>query len=212
MAMRHTAMKVECRTRPKDHLARVLLNSPRGDLSKYRAAKLVGGAYQWTHQLLGRLERLGLVEGTRVVDYPGMFGWWRRWRPPFKRRDYMVRSPLSLLAEARMDYAATTHLADSKIQEYLFVSRYEAYVREADVEKWHALIVRDGLVGGGNFRLRYGDDHALYGAFRAGGVTVASMPQVAADLHDAGGPCVDAARMMEERVREAARQGGPIRA
>ena len=198
------AMKTECRTRPKDRLARVLLNSPRGDLSRYRVAKTVGGAYQWTHELLRRLERQGLVEGTRVVDYDGMFEWWRRWRPPFERRTYMVKSPLSLLAEARMDYAATTYLADNKIQEYLFVSRYDMYVRVADAQKWHGLIVRDGLVGGGNFRLMYGDDHVLHGSFRAGGVTVASMPQVAADLYDAGGPCIDAARMMVERVRDAA--------
>lgn len=201
-------MKVECRTRPKDRLARVLLNSPRSGLTKYRAAKLVGGAYQWTHELLRRLEGLGLVEGTRVVDHRGMFEWWRRWRPPFKRRDYMVKSPLSLLAEARMDYAATTYLADNKIQDYLFVSRYDVYVRAADVQRWHGLVVRDGLVGGGNFRLLYGDDHAMYGSFRAGGVTVASMPQVAADLYDAGGPCTDAAEMLAERVRESLAERG----
>ena len=197
-------MKTECRTRPKDRLARVLLNSPRGDLSRYRVAKLVGGAYQWTHELLRRLEGLGLVEGTRVVDYQGMFEWWRRWRPPFERRAYMVKSPLSLLADGRMDYAATTYLADYKIQEYLFVSRYDVYVREGDVQRWHELIVRDGLVGGGNFALLYGDDHVLHGSFRAGGVTVASVPQVAADLYDAGGPCVEAAGMLVERVRDAA--------
>lgn len=197
-------MKTECRTRPKDRLARVLLNSPRGDLSRYRVAKLVGGAYQWTHELLRRLEAQGLVEGTRVVDYDGMFEWWRRWRPPFERRAYMVKSPLSLLADARMDYAATTYLADYKIQEYLFVSRYDVYVRREDAQRWHEMIVRDGLVGGGNLVLMYGDDHVLHGSFRAGGVTVASVPQVAADLYDAGGPCVEAAGMLVERVRGAA--------
>lgn len=197
-------MKTECRTRPKDRLARVLLNSPRGDLSRYRVAKLVGGAYQWTHELLRRLEAQGLVEGTRVVDYDGMFEWWRRWRPPFERRAYMVKSPLSLLADARMDYAATTYLADYKIQAYLFVSRYDVYVRREDAQRWHEMIVRDGLVGGGNLVLMYGDDHVLHGSFRTGGVTVASVPQVAADLYDAGGPCVEAAGMLVERVKGAA--------
>lgn len=200
-------MKTECRTRPKDRLARVLLNSPRGDLSRYRVAKLVGGAYQWTHELLRRLEAQGLVEGTKVVDYDGMFEWWRRWRPPFERRAYMVKSPLSLLADARMDYAATTYLADYKIQEYLFVSRYDVYVRREDAQRWHEMIVRDGLVGGGNLVLMHGDDHVLHGSFRAGGVTVASVPQVAADLYDAGGPCVEAAGMLVERVRGAALRG-----
>ncbi len=33
---------------------------------------------------------------------------------------------------------------------------------------------------------------------------MASVPQVAADLYDAGGPCVDAAGMLVEKVRDAA--------
>lgn len=197
-------MKTECRTRLKDRIARVLLNSPRGDLSKYRVAKLAGAGHPWTYKLLQRLEGEQLVEGTRVVDLEGLVKWWRRWRLPFERRDYMVKKPLSLLSGSRMQHAATTYLAESMVQDYLFTSRIDVYVRSEDVARWHELIVEDGLVGGGNFRLLFGDDHVFYKSFSVDGVGVASLPQIVADLYDAGGACVEAADMLVGKVRDGA--------
>lgn len=197
-------MKTECRTRLKDRIARVLLNSPRGDLSRYRVAKLAGAGYPWTHKLLRRLEGEGLVEGTRVVDMGGLVSWWRRWRPPFERRDYMVKRPLQLLAGSGMQHAATTYLAERMVQDYLFTSRTDVYVRREDTARWHDIIVEDGLVGGGNLRLLYGDDHVFYKSLSVEGVAVASMPQIIADLYDAGGVCVEAADMLLEKVKDSA--------
>ena len=197
-------MKTECRTRLKDRIARVLLNSPRGDLTRYRVAKEAGAGYPWTHKLLRRLEDAGLVEGTRAVDVGGLVSWWRRWRLPFERRDYMVKRPLNLLASSGMQHAATTYLAERMVQDYLFTSRIDVYVRQEDAARWHELIVEDGLVGGGNFRLLFGDDHVFYRSLTVDGVAVASLPQIAADLYDAGGPCVEAADMLVEKVRDSA--------
>lgn len=197
-------MKTECRTRLKDRIARVLLNSPRGDLSKYRVAKLAGAGYPWTYKLLQRLEDGRLVDGTRVVDMEGLIGWWRRWRLPFRHMDYMVKNPLSLMASSQMPHAATTYLAENMVQEYLFRSRIDVYVRSEDRERWHEMIVMDGLVGGGNFRLLFGDDHVLYKSFNVSGVTVVSPPQIVADLYDAGGVCTEAADMLVEKVKESA--------
>ena len=195
-------MKTECKTRLKDRIARVLLNSPRGDLSKYRVAKLSGAGYPWTHRLLRRLESERLVEGTRVTDFDGLVEWWRRWRLPFEYREYMVKNPLSLLAGSRMQHAATTYLAEKMVQEYLFTSRIDVYVRSDDRARWHELIVEDGLVGGGNFRLLFGDDHIFYKSFSIDGVTVVSLPQIVADLYDTGGVCIEAADMLVGKVKK----------
>ena len=195
-------MKTECRTRLKDRIARVLLNSPRGDLTKYRVAKESEAGYPWTYKLLRRLEGAGLVEGTRVVDMEGLISWWRRWRLPFEHRDYMVKKPLSLLAGSGMQHAATTYLAERMVQDYLFTSRIDVYVRREDMAKWHEIIVEDGLVGGGNFRLLFGDDHVFYRSLRVEGVSVVSLPQIAADLYDAGGACAEAADMLVEKVKD----------
>ena len=195
-------MKTECRTRLKDSVARVLLNSPRGDLSKYRVAKLAGAGYPWTHKMLRRLEDTGLVKGTRVVDVKGLISWWRRWRRPFDHCDYMVKKPLTLLASSGMQHAATTYLAERMVQDYLFTSRIDVYVRQEDKTKWHEIIVEDGLVGGGNFRLLFGDDRVFYKSFDVDGVTVASLPQIIVDLYDAGGVCVEAADMLVEKVMD----------
>ena len=194
-------MKTECRTRLKDRISRVLLNSPQGNLTKYRVAKHSGAGYPWTHKLLRRLEGNGLIEGTRVVDMEGLISWWRRWRLPFECRDYMVKKPLSLLAGSGLQHAATTYLAERMVQDYLFTSRIDVYVRREDMAKWHELIVEDGLVGGGNFRLLFGDDHVFYKSLSVEGVTVVSLPQIIADLYDVGGACVEAADMLVERVK-----------
>lgn len=200
-------MKTECRTRLKDRIARVLLNSPRGDLSRYRVAKLAGAGYPWTHKLLRRLEDAGLVEGTRVVDMGGLISWWRRWRPPFEHCDYMVRWPLQLLAGSGMQHATTTYLAERMVQDYLFTSRTDVYVRREDAARWHDLIVEDGLVGGGNLRLLYGDDYVFYKSLSIEGVAVVSMPQIIADLYDTGAACVEAADMLLEKVKDSAARG-----
>ena len=195
-------VKTECRTRLKDNVARVLLNSPRGDLSKYRVAKLAGAGYPWTYKILQRLEDGGLVNGTRVVDVDGLISWWRRWRLPFDHLDYMVKKPLAILASSGMQHAATTYLAERMVQDYLFTSQIDVYVQEKDLTKWHKIIVEDGLVGGGNFRLLFGDDHVFYKSFNVDGVTVASLPQIIADLYDAGGVCVEAADMLVKKVKD----------
>ena len=72
-------MKTETRTRIKGRIARILLNTPDGSLTKYRVAKLAECGYPWTHTILKRLEGDGIVKGTGVVDFGALFSWWRRW-------------------------------------------------------------------------------------------------------------------------------------
>lgn len=197
-------MKTETRTAFKGRIARILLNAPDGTLSKYRVAKLAGCGYPWAHTLLNKMKDEGLIEGTRVVDHDALFSWWGRWQPAPQRRGYLLREPLSVLRGAGMQYALTTYRAENKIQNYLFPSRTDLYVRRADVPAWHRFFAHDGLVGNGNVRLLYGDDHALYKSAHVDGLDVASTPQIILDLYAEGGSCVEAANMLVERMKESA--------
>lgn len=195
-------MKTETRTAFKGRIARILLNSPDGTLSKYRIAKLAGCTYPWVHALLKKMNAEGLVDGTRVADFGALFSWWNQWRPPFKYRDYMVQEPLSVLRSAGMKYALTTYRAENKIQNYLFTSRTDLYIRDEDMRAWHNILAQAGLVGSGNMRILYGDDHAFYKSVHVDGLTLASVPQIILDLYTEGGPCAEAADMLVEKVRD----------
>ena len=194
-------MKTETRTLIKGRIARILLNTPDGTLSKYRIAKLAGCGYPWVHALLNKMKSAGLVDGTRVADFEGLFSWWGRWQPAPRHRNYLIREPLSVLRGAGMPYALTTYLAENKIQNYLFPSRTDLHVRCADVPAWHSFFAHNGLVGGGNVRLLHGDDHALYQSSHVEGLDIASVPQVTLDLYAEGGSCVEAAGMLVERMK-----------
>lgn len=200
-------MKTETRTAFKGRIARILLNSPGGNLSKYRVAKLAGCTYPWAHALIKKMNAGGLLDGTRTVDFEGLFSWWGRWQPPYKYRDYMIQDPLAALRGAGLQYALTTYRAENKIQNYLFPSRTDLYVKREDVVAWHKFLARHGLVGKGNVRILYGDDHAFYKSARVGGLTLASAPQIILDLYAAGGPCAEAAEMLAEKLKGGALRG-----
>ena len=86
------------------------------------------------------------------------------------------------------------------MQNYLFPSRTDVYIRYDDRIRWHDFIVRDGLVGRGNMRILYGDEHVFYNSVRVKGLTLVSAPQVVLNLYAEGGVCVEAAEMLAARV------------
>lgn len=200
-------MKTETKTDIKGRVARILLNAPGGKLTKYRVAKLAGCGYPWIHTILKRLEADGIVEGTRVADFGALFSWWRKWQPAPKYREYMVREPLSALRNAGLGYALTTYRAENKIQNYLFPSRTDVYVRPNDRTRWHEFLVRDGLVGRGNMRILHSDEHVFYKSAHIDGLTLVSAPQVVLDLYAEGGVCVEAAEMLAAKVENDAVRG-----
>lgn len=203
-------MKTEAKTAIKGRVARILLNTPGGELTKYRVAKLAGCGYPWIYTILKRLEDGGIVEGTRVADFGALFSWWRKWQPAPKYREYLVKEPLSALRNAGLEYALTTYRAENKMQDYLFPSRTDVYVRHGDRVKWHEFLIRDGLVGRGNMRILHGDEHVFYNSAHIDGLTVVSAPQVVLDLYAEGGACVEAAEMLAARVEDCAVRGlGP---
>ena len=195
-------MKKETRSSIKGRVARILLNEPAGKLTKYRIAKLADSGYSWIHELLQRLEKQGIIHKTRVRDFRSLFLWWQKWQPAFQYREYMVQKPLELLQETDLEYALTTYRAENKIQNYLFPSRTDIYVHHSDRLQWHKLFVANGLVGKGNVRVIYGDEHVFYKSFQVDGLTLASVPQVILDLYNESGACGEAGDMLLEKVEK----------
>ena len=200
-------LKTETRTRIKGRIARILLNTPDGSLTKYRVAKLAGCGYPWTHTVLKRLEADGIVKGTRVEEIGALFSWWRRWQPASRYRGYMVRESLDVLRNSGLEYVLTTYVAENKMQNYLFPSRTDIYIRHEDKERWHSLLVRNGLVGRGNVRVLYGDEHVFYNKAHIDGLALVSVPQMVLDLYAEGGVCTEAAEMLVARMENDALRG-----
>lgn len=199
-------MEYGYQTNVKGRVARILFNNPKGTLTKYRIAKLAGATYPWIHTLLRKLEKLGFIQQTKIIDFKGLMKWWLQYQPPPKYRSYMIQKPLELLREADLQYALTTYQAENMVQNYLFPSRTEIHIRLEDKQKWHELLAKKGLVGGGNVRIYYGDDHVFYNSFERRGLTLASIPQLIFDLYSEKVFCVEAADMLLEKEEKIALQ------
>jgi len=184
----------------KERIIRTILNHPSGDLSKYRLAKEADASFPWTHEYLTTLEREGYVDGTTVFDYRGLLDYWLGMRIKPEKRDYMVQDPLSLLRDSDMSYALTSYQAENILQGYLFPSRVDIYVSVDDAEKWHMLMRENGLVGRGNVRVLVDDPHVFYGSHVVRDFNLVSTPQLILDLFADGGPSVEAAEMLIEKV------------
>lgn len=184
----------------REKVLRILLNNPGGNLTKYRVAKLSGGVYPWVHELLQRLENEGAIKGTEVKDFKKLVMLLKDWRVKPAKREYMLSKPLEVLRNAKMEYALTTYQAENLVQNYLFPSRVDFYIKPKDRDKWHRLIVASGgLVGKGNTRILIGDEHVFYNASEKSGLKIVSVPQLVADLLEEGGVCVEAAEKLMEK-------------
>ena len=64
---------IQYRGMVKEKIFRVLLNSPEGNLSKYRIWKLSKGSQTYVYDHLKELERKKYVRSTKVIDFEGLF-------------------------------------------------------------------------------------------------------------------------------------------
>ncbi len=184
----------------RDRILRVLANNPSGDMSKYEIAKRTGATYPWVREFFLKLEGMGLVKGTRVLDYPALLRYWQSVYIKYKHREYMVKEPLNLLKNSELPYALTTYQAENLIQSYLFPSRVDVYIKEEDWRQWHDMISKKGLVGKGNMRLLLADEHVFYKSFEKDSLKIVSTPQLIIDLMIEGGVCVEAAELLIKKV------------
>lgn len=184
----------------RERMLRILLNNPSGSLTKYRIAKLSEGAYPWIHELLKKLEKEGVIKGTKVKDFKKLVTLWQKWQVKPSKKEYMLRKPLEVLKNAKLQYALTTYQAENIVQNYLFPSRIDFYIDPKDKEKWHRMLSKEGLVGKGNTRILIGDKHVFYNSFERDGLKIVSTPQLIVDLLNEGGVCVEAAESLLEKV------------
>ena len=185
----------------RERVLRVLLNEPHGSLTKYRLAKLSGCSREWVIEFLRKLQAQGLVKETKVLNPKKLVEYWNQVRLKPQHWDYMIRDPLSLLRKTELRYALTTYQAENLIQHYLFPSRTDLYILEEDRSKWHDMTVAEGgLVGKGNFRLLLTDEHVFHKTSKVEELMTVSVPQLVVDLLAEGGPCVEAAQLLLEKM------------
>lgn len=187
-----------------DRIFRILLTQPDGTLTGYKISKLANAHQYQVSLLLHRLESERMVEGTRVVNYEGVVRTWSKIPIKYHSQKYMLADIVEILkSTAALPYALTTYKAESLVNHYLFPNRIELYIRAGDFDSWHGLLVERGaMVGGGNLRLRWYDDQALFDSFVVDGLKLVSMPQLMVDLLREGGVAVQAAEMMLKRYTE----------
>lgn len=193
----------------RERILRVILNYPEGSLSTYRIAKEAKCSRSWTIDFLHKLEKMKLVKkisnisesnrkmgGTCVIDVIGIFNYWIKISHPSYIREYHVKNPIQCLEKTSLKYALTTYQAETLAQNYLFPSRIDLFVREEDVEKWHALFTKNGLTGKGNVKIIIADEHVFYKSKQKKGFKVVSIPQLIVDLLKEGGVAEEAAIML----------------
>ncbi|MDD4878779.1 MAG: hypothetical protein PHO02_07170 [Candidatus Nanoarchaeia archaeon] len=184
----------------RERILRVLLSEEK-PLSRLELSKRAECTRQWVILFLRQLEKKNLIKGTNVLSGEKLLNYWlglKKDKPKFKM--YMVRDPLPVLKKSNLDYALTTYQAENLVQHYLFPSRTDLYVKQEDMEKWHGLMVKNGLYGSGNVRLIPYDKHVFYKRRKINGLFAVSLPQLIIDLLKEGGPCGEAAEMLLKRL------------
>ena len=186
----------------RERIIRILLNSPSGNLTKYRIAKLAEASYSWVYDFLNELENNNLIKNTRVLNYSELVLLWKKFQIVPNKREYMIKNPFEILKSTKLKYALTTYVAENLVQKYLFPSRIDFYIDPKDKIKWHNILSQEGLVGKGNTRVLIGDTHVFYNLSEKEGLKTVSIPQLIVDLLLERGPCAEAAEMLIEKEEE----------
>lgn len=182
-----------------ERLHRLLLNHPKGELSRYELAKRADVSTSWAYDYIDRLAGDDLVDETAVVDPRALYERWQETRIQPNTVQVALQQPLDRIKESGLDYALTTDEAEQLHQGFLFASSTAIYVREDDIEDWLNLIEQHGFVGGGNTELRATDEHVFYNTATVNNLLTVSIPQLIVDLLDEDGPATEAAnRLMNQ--------------
>ena len=184
----------------RERILRVLLNSKEA-LSKNEISKQAECTRQWVILFLKELKKKKLIKDTQSKDKKKLLEYWINIsKKPRKFRSYMIKEPLEFLKKSKLDYALTTYQAENIVQNYLFPSRIDIYIKKADLDKWNSLITKNGLYGKGNFRILLEDEQVFYKRRKINGFTVVCLPQLILDLKQEGGVCGEAAERLLESL------------
>lgn len=184
----------------KERILRVILES-KEPLSKNEISKRAECSRQWVILFLKNLERMELIKKDYPLDKKKLLMYWVKISKKTKNyRSYMVQEPLEILKESKLDYALTTYQAENIVQHYLFPARIDIYIKAADLDAWHRLVMKNGLYGKGNFRIIVEDSHVMFKKRVIDGLSIVCLPQLTVDLFREGRPCEEAAQMLLKRL------------
>lgn len=180
-------------------IIRILLSNPEGTLTKYRIAKSAECSVPWVIEFLRKLEEKKLVKKTKVLDTDGLIDYYIQAMPKIKHFDFYAQEPVNLLKKIKLQYALTTYIAENYVSHHLFPSRYDIYIKEEDVERWKEAILKNGMLGKGNFRLMLAYDEKIFAESASmKGINVVSLPTLMIDLKKEGGVCVEAYQLLRK--------------
>ncbi|AKH96789.1 hypothetical protein [Halanaeroarchaeum sulfurireducens] len=180
----------------RERIIRTLLNHPGDNLTKYRVAQLSEASEPWTRQYTEKLEEQGLVKGTEVVAPEKLYQAWLDQRIEPNQLELSLQQPMDLLAETELQYVLTTYQAENLHQGFLFTTTTDFYIAPEEIKDWIAIVEENGLLGGGNTRIRVLDGHVFYNQQAVDGFSTVSIPQLILDLLAEGGPCEEAAEKL----------------
>jgi len=181
------------RNSKKERILRILLNNQK--VTKYQISKMAECTPSWVYMFLKDLKNKSKKQ---------LFELWLKIKKEPKHRDYLIKDPLEILKNTKLDYALTTYFAESLIQSYLFPLRYDIYIKKEDLDKWHKLLTSNGFYGKGNFRILIYDDFKFLDKiifpFKKIKLKLVSKPQLIVDLIKENGPAKEAAEMLIKNV------------
>jgi len=185
------------RNSKKERILRILLNDK--DLTRYKIAKKAGCTPSWVYMFLKELNKKKILNNkSKLIEL------WLKIKKKPKYREYLIKEPLDILKNTKLDYALTTYFAETLIQSYLFPLRYDIYIKPEDLEKWHKILTKNGFYGQGNFRILIYDDFKFLNKttikFKGINFKLVSKPQLIVDLMQEKGPAVEAAEMLMKNV------------
>ena len=181
----------------KERMLRLILNHPNGEFRKPELAEMVNASQGWVYSFTNGLEKQGYLEGTRVVECRPLYEEWLNTRIEPNALSVSFQQPMHFLEEeTQLEYALTTYQAENLVQGFLFASKTEFYIRPGQIHDWITIVEEEGLLGGGNTRIRVTDDHVFYNSQQRGSHSIVSTPQLIVDLLDEGGPCEEAAEKL----------------
>ena len=181
------------RNSKKERIIRILLTNK--DLTRYKIAKKAECTPSWVYMFLKEI---------KGIKKDKLFELWLKIKKKPKYRDYLIKEPLEILKNTKLDYALTTYFAESLIQSYLFPLRYDIYIDKKDLERWHKLLTKHGFYGKGNFRILIYDDFKFLDKiifkFKNIKLKLVSKPQLIVDLMQENGPGREAAEILMKNV------------
>ncbi|MBU2634588.1 MAG: hypothetical protein KJ674_05085 [Nanoarchaeota archaeon] len=185
------------RNSKKERIIRMLLSNQ--NLTRYQIAKKVECTPSWVYMFVKELNKKRIINNKSKL-----FELWLKIKKKPKYREYLIKEPLKILKDTKLDYALTTYFAETLMQSYLFPLRYDIYIKPEDLEKWHGLLTKNGFYGQGNFRILIYDDFKFLDKttikFKDINFKLVSKPQLVVDLMQEKGPAVEAAEMLMKDV------------